>query len=142
MMSRTEAKKAVVRSYVAALNSGDWNQLRKIFAPNAAIHGVTGSAPIEKALAPGSVWHQLREGLNMELTIEDLAAEGERAAARYAERGHWTGPYLDMGEPTGRSYELVAMEWFEFDAEGRITRRWGARDSAAQARQLGFRGAA
>ena len=74
----------------------------------------------------------------MELTIEDLAAEGNRVAARYTERGRWTGPYLDMGKPTGRSYELVAMEWFEFDAEGRITRRWGARDSAAQARQLGF----
>ena len=140
MMSRTETNKKVVRSYVTALNSGDWKQLRAIFAPDATIQGVTGSAPIEKALASGSVWHQLRDGLNMELTIEDLIAEDDRVAARYTERGRWTGYYLDMGEPTGRQYELVAMEWFEFDTEGLITRRWGARDSASQARQLGFRG--
>ncbi|WP_207538605.1 ester cyclase [Sabulicella rubraurantiaca] len=137
-MSGTEANKTMVRSYVAALNSGNWERLRELFTPDATIQGVTGSAPIEKALGPGSVWHQLRDGLNMELTIEDLAAEGNRVAARYTERGRWTGPFLDMGEPTGRSYELVAMEWFEFNAEGRITRRWGARDGAAQARQLGF----
>jgi predicted ester cyclase len=83
----------------------------------------------------------LRNGLNMELTIEELAAEGDRVAARYTERGRWTGPFLDMGEPTGRTYELVAIEWFEFSGDGRITRRWGARDSTAQARQLGFRNA-
>ena len=77
----------------------------------------------------------------MELSIEDLAAEGNQVAARYTERGRWTGPFLDMGEPTGRPYELVAMEWFEFDPEGRIVQRWGARDSASQGRQLGFRGA-
>ena len=29
------------------------------------------------------------------------------------------------------------MEWFEI-REGRIARRWGARDGASQARQLGF----
>jgi predicted ester cyclase len=29
------------------------------------------------------------------------------------------------------------MEWFEIE-DGKITRRWGARDSASQQRQLGI----
>ena len=49
-MSQTESKKAVVRAYVAALNAGNWGRLREIFAPGAT-RGVTGSAPIEQALA-------------------------------------------------------------------------------------------
>jgi hypothetical protein len=40
-------------------------------------------------------------------------------------------------QPTGKSFELVAMEWF-ISKEGKIHRRWGARDAASQARQLGM----
>lgn len=35
-------------------------------------------------------------------------------------------------EPTGKSYELVAMEWSEIE-DGKIRRRWGARNAASQA---------
>ena len=33
--------------------------------------------------------------------------------------------------------EVVAMEWLEL-RDGDIRRRWGARDSASQARQIGL----
>ena len=36
---------------------------------------------------------------------------------------------------TGKSFEVVAMEWFVFK-DGRIHRRLGARDNAAQFRQM------
>ena len=55
---------------------------------------------------------------------------------RYTERGTFRAPF--RGEPpTGKSFELVAMEWFLL-VDGRITRRWGARDHASQMRQLGM----
>jgi predicted ester cyclase len=57
-------------------------------------------------------------------------------AARYRETGTFRAPAFGH-EPTGRSYALVAMEWFEVE-NGKIKRRWGARDSASQARQLGI----
>jgi hypothetical protein len=52
------------------------------------------------------------------------------------ERGTFRRPAFGR-EPTGASYELVAMEWFT-ERDGRIVRRWGARDAASQARQLGI----
>ncbi|GAC1663680.1 MAG: hypothetical protein NVS9B2_00040 [Steroidobacteraceae bacterium] len=63
---------------------------------------------------------------------------GGLSAVRYVERG--TAARSFRGAPaTGRSYELTAMEWFVVQGE-LIHRRWGARDSAAQAKQLGWTG--
>jgi predicted ester cyclase len=73
----------------------------------------------------------------MQLEVQEMAAEGDRVAVRYRENGRWTAPFLGFNEPTGKTYELVAIEWFEI-VDGRIASRWGARDGAAQARQLGF----
>jgi predicted ester cyclase len=69
-------------------------------------------------------------------TLEALIAEGDEVAVRYTERGTFRRPAFGR-EPTGKSYELVAMEWFTISG-GKIVRRWGARDAASQARQLGI----
>jgi|ERR1044071_2851869 predicted ester cyclase len=63
-------------------------------------------------------------------------AEGDTVAARYTERGTFVGPFRG-NQPTGKSFELVAMEFFEI-REGKIVRRWGVRDHASQMRQIGM----
>ena len=82
------------------------------------------------------IWRQLVEGYGVELTIEEMVARGEVVAVRYTERGAFRGAAFGR-EPTGRSYELVAMEFSEVRG-GKIVRRRGARDAASQARQLGI----
>jgi len=57
-------------------------------------------------------------------------------AARYIETGTFRAPAFGR-QPTGKSCELVAMEWFEIE-DGKIKHRWGARDSASPAQQLGI----
>src|SRR3954451_8280024 len=131
-MGVQENNKAVVRAYAEAFNRGDLPALQALFAEDAEIQGVLGRGLMEKVLP---IWRQLIEGYGMQLTIEELIAEGDVVAARYTERGTFRAPAFGH-QPTGKSYELVAMEWFEI-REGKIRRRWGARDSAAQARQLG-----
>ncbi len=132
-MATPESNKEVVRRYVAAFNRGDTDALRDLFTPGAVIHGVLGSAPLAAALP---VWRELHAAFGIALTVEAMVAEGDHVAVRYTERGRFAGPFRGK-EPTGKSYELVAMEWFEFRG-GRICRRRGARDSAAQARQVGL----
>lgn len=128
------SQKETVRSYVEAFNAGDWGRMREFFTPDAQVSGVLGSAPLEAALA---VWGELHEGMNAHLEIEALAEEGSSVAARLRERGRFVGAFRGLAdlEPTSRSYELLAMEWFEF-RDGRIARRWGARDSAAMRAQV------
>ena len=65
-----------------------------------------------------------------------MIAEGDVVAVRYKETGTALAPFFDK-PATGKSYEVVAMEWFVVRA-GKIERRWGARDAASQAEQLGW----
>lgn len=132
-MSIEEESKAVVRQYVAAFNRGDLDELKALLAEGAEIQGVMGKGLIEKV---EPVWRQLIEGYGMQLKIDELIAEGNIVAAKYVETGTFRAPAFG-NQPTGKSYELVAIEWFEIE-DGKIKRRWGARDSASQARQLGI----
>jgi predicted ester cyclase len=58
----------------------------------------------------------------------------DTVAVRYTERGSFRNSFRGQ-EPTGKSFKLVAMEWFKL-LDGKIHRRWGARDSASMSRQL------
>jgi ketosteroid isomerase-like protein len=125
--------KAVIQQYVEAFNAGDFGRLRNLFAPDAVIYGALGWGSLDEVL-PG--WYDLHHGLSVKLQIDDMIGEGDIVAVRYRESGAFTGPYHGQ-MPTERSYELVAIEWFEV-RDGKIRRRWGARDSLSQARQLGM----
>ena len=132
-MSREASSKAAVRAYVEAFNRGDLPAVKALLAEEAEIQGVMGSGLFDRV---EPVWRQLIEGYGMQLSIQELVAEGGVVAARYIERGTFRAPAFG-NQPTGKSYELVAMEWFEIE-NGKIKKRWGARDSASQARQLGI----
>ncbi|HET6970525.1 MAG TPA: ester cyclase [Phenylobacterium sp.] len=126
--------KETVRAYVDAFNDGDWDRMGELFTPDGEIVGVLGSAPLERALP---IWRELHEGMTSRLEIVALAEDGENVAARLRESGRFVGAFRGLAdlEPTGRCYELLAMEWFEF-SDGRIRRRWGARDAATLRRQV------
>ena len=132
-MSDAETNKQVVRDYVAAFNRGDLDGLQALFADDAEIQGVLGRGQMAKILP---IWRQLIDGLAMQLTIEEMVEEGDVVAVRYTERGTFRDAFMGH-PPTGKSYELVAMEWFVI-RDGRIRQRWGARDFASQARQIGL----
>jgi steroid delta-isomerase-like uncharacterized protein len=132
-MSIEDEAKKVVRQYVDAFNRGDMEALRSLLAEEAEIQGVFGRGLFDR-IEP--IWRQLIEGYGMRLEIRGLVAEGNVVAARYVETGTFREPAFG-NPPTGKSYELVAMEWFEIE-DGKIKRRWGARDAASQARQLGI----
>ena len=132
-MSQEDQNKRVVLAYVDAFNRGDLDALRTLFAADAEIQGVLGKGLMEKVMP---VWEQLVRGYGMNLTVESMVAERDVVAVRYTERGTFQAPAFGR-EPTGRSYELVAMEWFVV-CGGKIHQRWGARDAASQARQLGL----
>jgi steroid delta-isomerase-like uncharacterized protein len=133
-MNSSESKKAVVRRYVELFNRGDVSAIRSLFAPEAVIQGVLGMDVIDKVIP---IWWELHEAFAIELTVEEMVAEGDQVAARYKERGTFRNSFRGQ-PPTGKPFELLAMEWFEF-RDGKIARRWGARDSAAMARQAGMK---
>ena len=128
-----DINKNVVLQYVDAFNRGDMAALQQLFAPDALVYGVLGWGGLDKAIP---IWREIRAAFAIQLQVEAMVAEGDTVAVRYTERGTSNGPF--RGQPaTGQSYEIVAMEWFLMQ-DGKIQRRWGARDSATQFRQMGL----
>jgi steroid delta-isomerase-like uncharacterized protein len=128
-----EANKQIVLDYVAAFNRGDEEALKNLFAPDAPVYGVLGWGGLQQ-VAP--IWREIKAAFAIELQVESMIAEDDIVAVRYVERGTSVGAFRG-GPVTGKSFEVVAMEWFEIK-DGKIHRRWGARDNAAQFRQMGL----
>jgi predicted ester cyclase len=130
----SDAKKAIVRAYVDAFNAFDMTRLRQLFASDARIHGVLGHGNLDDV---EPIWRELHEGLNTSLEILGMVAEANEVVVRYREVGRFIGAFRGLAgtQPTGRSYEIVAIEWFLID-NGRISCRWAARDSGAITRQV------
>ncbi|MGC2298483.1 MAG: nuclear transport factor 2 family protein, partial [Acidobacteriaceae bacterium] len=127
-------EKDVVRAYVDAFNRGDLEGVCRQFAPDALIWGMVGFGGVEQARA---VWKDLIESLEVELQVERMVAEGNTVAVRYTERGTAVKPYRGMAA-TGKSDELVAMEWCEVK-DGLIHRRGGRVIPPARASNWGGR---
>jgi steroid delta-isomerase-like uncharacterized protein len=130
---REDKNKEVVLEYVDAFNNGDMKKLERLFTPDALVWGVLGWGGLDKVKP---IWQELHDAFTVQLKVEAIAAEGDTVAVRYLERGTFVGPFRGHAA-TGKSYEIVAMEWFIIE-DGRIHRRWGARDSASQFRQMGI----
>jgi steroid delta-isomerase-like uncharacterized protein len=128
-----EDNKRVVLEYVEAFNRGDTDALRRLFTDDALIYGVLGWGGLD-AVVP--IWEEIHAAFALNMQVEAIIAEGDTVAVRYVERGTSVGSFRG-GPVTGRSFEVVAMEWFVLK-DGRIQRRWGARDNAAQFRQMGL----
>jgi hypothetical protein len=125
---------ATVRAYVEAFNCFDMPRPRALFAPDAHIYGVLGHGGLDDV---EPIWSELHHGMNTHLHIAGIVSRNGEVVLRLHETGRFTGPFRGLAghSPTGRGYEITAMEWFAL-ADGRITNRWAARDSAAIARQV------
>ena len=127
------ANRKIVLAYVDAFNRGDEEAMRPLFTGDALIYGVLGWGGLDQVVP---IWREIRAAFDIQLQVESMIAEDDIVAVRYVERGTSVGSFRG-GPVTGKSFEVVAMEWFEIK-DGKIHRRWGARDNAAQMRQMGL----
>ena len=129
----SEANKLVVLAYVEAFNRGDVEAMLPLFTSEALIYGVLGWGGLDQVVP---IWREIKAAFAIELQIDSIIAADDVVAVRYTERGTSCGSFRG-GPVTGKSFEVVAMEWFVFQ-DGKIHRRWGARDNASQLRQMGL----
>ncbi len=128
-----EINKEIVLAYVDAFNRGDIDALIDLFASDALVYGVLGWGRMDQVVP---IWREIKSAFDIQLQVESMIAEDDIVAVRYVERGMSVGSFRG-GPVTGKSFEVVAMEWFIIK-DGKIHRRWGARDNAAQMRQMGL----
>lgn len=132
----TDANKAVVRQVYAAFTTGDPAIPAQVIDPTWTNH-----APAFAALPNGpDGFVQLvaffRTAFpDLEITVEDLVAEGDRVAARYTVRGTHQGP-LGTVPATGKAVEVQAIDLFRV-VDGRVTDVWPVVDQLTLLMQIG-----
>ncbi len=130
----TEETKALARRFVEAWSDPDPSKALALVAADLVYrepgHEISGRAALEENM------RTIRQALpDLRFTIEDILAEGDKAAARITCRGTQRGEFMGI-PPTGRS-----VAWEEvFVARvtgGKIVEGWGLEDMLGLMQQLG-----
>ena len=83
------------------------------------------------------VWAMLLQGLpDLQITVEDVLAEGDKVVCRNTVTGTHQGVYMGV-PPTGKSVTYNEIFIFRL-VDGRIAETWGVVDVLSQMRQLGM----
>ena len=127
--------KELIRRYQEAYNRGELDRLHEFVAPDWVAH--TWAPGFPKSLDATREVHLMHVSAcpDLEYTIEDLIAEGDRVVARFTARGTHLGPLLGF-PPTGKHLEVQGISIFRI-AGGKIVEHWAVSDIAGLLVQLG-----
>ena len=134
-----EENKAVARRVVEELfnHTGNLDAAEELFAPNYVGH-VAGFEDLHGAEAVKQFAATERQAFpDLQNTIEDLIAEGDKVVTFYRARGTHQGESEAFGPPTGNQIEVTGMVIQRF-AEGRIVEDWTVFDALGMMQQLGL----
>jgi len=127
----TETNKATVRGYLERINARDLAGLEPFFAPRIVANGQSLSrSDYIRTLAP-----LLAALPDLQITLEELVAEGETVAGRATFRGTHRGALLGIA-PTGTAVAFSSIGVFHL-RDGAITGLWFNHDTLALLGQLG-----
>jgi steroid delta-isomerase-like uncharacterized protein len=110
---------------------------------------------IDEVYAPDFVWHEPDQDIqgseqarqftamyfqafpDMNVTVEDVIAEGEKVVTRVTFRGTHQGETEELGPPTERQVELEGITIHRFEG-GKIVEEWERYDNLSFMQQLGL----
>ncbi len=133
-MSEEQNKRVFERVIKEAYSKGNVDVLDEAFAPNFIEHqagivpptaeGVRRSIALIRTAFP-----------DMNLTIEEIIAVGDKTWARITGRGTHKGPFMGI-PPTGKPIAVTVMDVCRFEG-GKIVEHWGVADQLAVMAQIG-----
>jgi steroid delta-isomerase-like uncharacterized protein len=74
---------------------------------------------------------------DLNVTVEDAIAEGDKVVTRYTVRGTHRGEIEEFGPPTGRKLELEGITIHRIE-DGKIVEEWERYDNLGILQQLGL----
>ena len=123
----------LVRRRVEAINTGDFEALGEVLAPDVITHYGSGEA-VYGLEALGGLLAGFSAFSDLLVTIDDLAVDGDRVGARYTSRGRQQGEFLSIPN-TGTSVEFGGAGIHRIQ-DGKIAEVWTVDDWATLTRQL------
>lgn len=131
-----EHKTIVRRFFEEAVNKGNLTVVDELIAQNYLEHeGPVGQPPGLEGFKQ-FVSMITTAFPDLQVTIEDLIAEGDKVVARVTVRGTHRGTLMGRIAPTGKSVTWTGIDIFQI-ADGQIVGRWNQRDLLGLLQQLG-----
>jgi predicted ester cyclase len=132
-MTAEKNREAVREVIEEAFNKGNYAVLHTHFRPDFIEHQFGLHATIAGMQADIEI---LRKAFpDFHLTIEDLAADGDKVWVRMIARGTNRGGF--MGPPNGKTFAIAVFDQLRFK-DGQIVEHWGSPDRFALLAQLGL----
>lgn len=130
----TETNKAIVQRYTEQV----WNQQRRelfeeFIAENVVHHGIPASPGLEGMKQGYDM--SLKASPDLQLTIDDAIAEGDKVVARWTSRGTHQGELLGI-PGTGKQMTQSGVSIYRL-ANARIVELWFLADNMSLMQQLG-----
>lgn len=134
-MSIEENKAIVRRFFDLGPSSGDMNAANALLDQNFTLHTPLPSVPgIQGINDVVTACRTAFEHLNV--TVEDMVAEGNKVTARFTARGIHKGQFMDL-PPTGKPITMTGIEIFRIE-NGKIAELWGEANLLGMLQQLGI----
>jgi predicted ester cyclase len=119
--------KALVRQYIEEVfNQRQLGAVETFLAPDHVDHTLPKGLPTDLAGTKRAIAMYLRAVPNLQVTVEDLIAEGDRVAIRSTSRGMQRGP-LGPIPATGRRVNFSSYLMARI-AGGKVVEMWGLDD--------------
>jgi steroid delta-isomerase-like uncharacterized protein len=134
--SRSEENKALARRSWEIISQRNPDALEEVYTAETVLHEPDQDLNgVDEAKQYLSLYLAAYPDLNV--TVEDVMAEGDQAVTRWTLRGTHQGETEEFGPPTGRQIELEGITIHRIEG-GKIVEEWERYDNLSALQQLGL----
>jgi steroid delta-isomerase-like uncharacterized protein len=131
-----EANKRVMKQFLVFINTASETLATELISPDAIFHVPGRPEPLRGPSGYLALIGMMRGGFpDIQWTLEETIAEGEKIAARFTMRGTHQGTFLGI-PPTGRKIEVKAMNFYRLSG-GQFVEEHGQPDLLGVLQQIG-----
>src|SRR5207342_566610 len=131
-----EANKAVMHRFTEFINTASEKLAAELISPNAVFHIPGRSEPMRGPAGYLAVIGMMRGGFpDIQWTLEEMIAEGDKVAARFTMRGTHRGTFFGV-PPTGKIIAVQAMNIYRLSGS-QVVEEHGQPDMLGLLQQIG-----
>lgn len=128
--------KQIMPDFVEFINTASEKLAVDLVSPDAVFHVPGRPEPVHGPSGYLEIIGMMRGGFpDIQWTLEEVIAEGDKVAARFTMRGTHKGAFFGV-PPTGRKIEAQAMNFYRFSG-GKIVEERGQPDLLGLMQQIG-----
>ncbi len=137
-MSKAERNKISIRRFMTCINTNDKELAQELVSDAAEFSSLVSKDKLYGGLGYLSVVDFMRKSFSdIRWEIVDMAAEDDKVAVSWICSGTHDGDFMGMA-PTGKKFSFSAMNFYYFDADGKIVNDVAAKGLLGILEVLGF----